>query len=188
MFDQHGRSPESPAGWRDGGRWRIESLIVTNNAQNAKHHHHNTSLSFTMGKGFGDGGKSGGKGKAGEPKKPVTRSARAGLQVRGGWLCCVDRFWDEFGAIGQQGARDAAACRGCGRRPHATQPRYTTRATHATAASCPLLGARPPPPLHCCVPPSREYCWIFFVGLRHRLTSWLPCCCRSSPWAASTAS
>jgi len=33
-----------------------------------------------MGKGFGDGGKSGGKGKAGEPKKPVTRSARAGLQ------------------------------------------------------------------------------------------------------------
>ena len=35
-----------------------------------------------MGKGFGDGGKSGGKGKAGEPKKPVTRSARAGLQVR----------------------------------------------------------------------------------------------------------
>ena len=35
-----------------------------------------------MGKGFGDGGKSGGKGKAGEPKKPVTRSARAGLQVQ----------------------------------------------------------------------------------------------------------
>ena len=35
-----------------------------------------------MGKGFGEGGKSGGKGKAGEPKKPVTRSARAGLQVR----------------------------------------------------------------------------------------------------------
>jgi histone H2A len=34
-----------------------------------------------MGKGFGEGGKSGGKGKAGEPKKPVTRSARAGLQV-----------------------------------------------------------------------------------------------------------
>eukprot|EP01043_Picozoa_sp_COSAG02_P015513 COSAG02_NODE_663_length_18741_cov_9.083682_11_plen_174_part_00 len=89
VFDQHGRSPESPAGWRDGGRWRIESLIVTNNAQNAKHHHHNTSLSFTMGKGFGDGGKSGGKGKAGEPKKPVTRSARAGLQVRGGWFCVV---------------------------------------------------------------------------------------------------
>jgi hypothetical protein len=29
----------------------------------------------TMGKGFGEGGKSGGKGKAGEPKKPVTRSA-----------------------------------------------------------------------------------------------------------------
>ena len=28
-----------------------------------------------MGKGFGEGGKSGGKGKAGEPKKPVTRSA-----------------------------------------------------------------------------------------------------------------
>ena len=27
-----------------------------------------------MGKGFGEGGKSGGKGKAGEPKKPVTRS------------------------------------------------------------------------------------------------------------------
>ena len=41
------------------------------------------SLSLSkMGKGFGDGGKSGGKGKAGEPKKPVTRSARAGLQVR----------------------------------------------------------------------------------------------------------
>jgi hypothetical protein len=34
-----------------------------------------------MGKGFGEGGKSGGKGKAGEPKKPVTRSHRAGLQV-----------------------------------------------------------------------------------------------------------
>ena len=56
-----------------------------------------------MGKGFGDGGKSGGKGKAGEPKKPVTRSARAGLQVR-----CRERIVRErssFARLATKGLR-----------------------------------------------------------------------------------
>ena len=73
-------------GERDGRKIETVGKSFAHNAHtNQLKHKLALALSLSlskMGKGFGDGGKSGGKGKAGEPKKPVTRSARAGLQVR----------------------------------------------------------------------------------------------------------